>query len=49
MKLIRRILLVVGIIILSCVFITSCSLSTKKDKDTCLINDVICGKLPKYL
>ena len=34
MKLIRKILLVVGIIILSCVFITSCSFSTKKDKDS---------------
>jgi len=34
MKLIRKILLVVGIIILFCVFITSCSFSTKKDKDS---------------
>ncbi len=34
MKLIRKILLVVGIIILSCVFITSCSFSTNDDKDS---------------
>ena len=34
MKLIRRILLAVGIIILSCVFITSCSLSSNKDDNS---------------